>query len=143
MDSILDEFDKLQKPSSISFAADRCGLKCQWKVTDEASPGAAIGASMYDRPCFADGKTLHQEGYRVFLRSDNPTLLGMAQRCEPVNRTGLASSLRWSRDWETMLQPGKVVRGWSGFDRDSFGVTTAPARTPGTANYPFQRTITD
>lgn len=86
-------------------------------------------------------KTLHQEGYKIFLEiGAKPILIGMGKQCLPEGVGVWLPSLHPSQeDWQQMLQSlGKLyVQGvkvdWSGFDRDYY---RSKVRLP---TYPFQR----
>ncbi|MFB2976226.1 SDR family NAD(P)-dependent oxidoreductase [Microseira sp. BLCC-F43] len=86
-------------------------------------------------------KTLHQEGYKIFLEiGAKPILIAMGKQCLPEGVGVWLPSLHPSQeDWQQMLQSlGKLyVQGvkvdWSGFERD---YARSKVRLP---TYPFQR----
>ncbi|NEO73370.1 MAG: type I polyketide synthase, partial [Moorea sp. SIO3H5] len=86
-------------------------------------------------------KTLHQQGYEVFLEcGPKPILLGMGRQCLPEGVGVWLPSLRpKQQEWQQLLQSlaQLYVRGiavdWSGFDRDY------PCQKIVLPTYPFQR----
>ncbi len=86
-------------------------------------------------------KTLHQEGYKIFLEiGAKPILIGMGKQCLPEEAGVWLPSLHpGQEDWQQMLQSlGKLyVQGvkvdWSGFDQ---AYARSKVKLP---TYPFQR----
>jgi len=92
----------------------------------------------------ASMKTLHQQGYEVFVEiGPKPTLLGMGRSCLPEKETAIYAFLPSLRpgqaDWQQMLQSlGQLyVYGvsidWLGFDQNY------PRQRVALPTYPFQR----
>ncbi len=147
MDSILDEFEQIAK--AIQYRSPQIGVISNVNgklITDDGISNAAYWrAHVRQTVQFTEGvKTLHNEGYRIVLEiGPNPTLLGMAQRCEPINENAVwLASLRSGRsDWETMLESlaQLYVNGqdidWDSFERDYKG----HRRRLELPTYPFQR----
>ena len=147
MDSILDEFEAVAR--SVQYHLPQIGVISNVTgklVTDDSLSNAAYWREHARRTVrFADGvRAIHAEGYRFFLETGpNPTLLGMARRCEPSNPNAVwLPSLRSGRgDWEQMLDSlaqlyvhGQGVD-WDHFERD-YRAQRTRLELP---TYPFQR----
>ncbi|MBW4427779.1 MAG: SDR family oxidoreductase [Nostoc desertorum CM1-VF14] len=111
-------------------------------TTDEVMSASYWTHHIREAVRFADGvKTLHQEGYELFLEiGSTPILSGMGQRCLPENAaTWLHSLKKGQADWAQLLDSLKTlyVRGfevnWIGFDQD---YVRQKVSLP---TYPFQR----
>lgn len=147
LDPILDEFE--QVASSVTYHAPQIGVISNLYgrlIEDDSLSNAAYWRKHVRQAVrFADGiRAVNAEGYHFFLEvGPNPTLLGMARRCEPVNPTAVwLASLRTGRsDWEQMLDSlGQLyVHGldanWDGFEREYKG----QRRKLELPSYPFQR----
>lgn len=146
MDSILDEFETVAK--SVQYHSPQIGLisNLDGRLLSDSSLNAKYWREHARHTVrFADGiKTLHEEGYRFFLEiGPNPTLLGMAKRCEPMdeNATWLPSLRAGRGDWEQMLESlaqlyvhGQDVA-WDSFEQDY----KTQRRQLSLPTYPFQR----
>lgn len=147
MDGILDEFEQVAK--SIQYHSPQIGVISN--VSGKLITDNSIASASYWREHarqtvrFSDGiNVLREEGYRSFLEiGPNPTLLGLARRCEPVNPKDIwLPSLRSGRsDWDQMLESlaqlyvnGQDVD-WDSFERDDKG----QRRRLELPTYPFQR----
>ncbi|MEC4816771.1 MAG: SDR family oxidoreductase, partial [Scytonema sp. PMC 1069.18] len=129
MEPILDEFE--QTATQIKYSAPQIPLISN--LTGEAIAPEEVTAPSYWRRhlrgavrFYTGIKTLHQQGYEVFVEiGPSPTLSGMGRRCLSEG-TGvwLPSLKKGQPDWQFLLESLKsiYIRGvevnWSGFDRD-------------------------
>jgi acyl transferase domain-containing protein/acyl carrier protein len=147
IDPILAQFEEVARsvqyqPLQISLVSNVTG---QQASSGQVSNAAYWVSHMRQAVRFADGvKTLQAEGCRFYLEiGPNPTLLGMARRCEPAQPQAVwLPSLRSGRgDWEQMLESlgqlyvhGQAVN-WETFERDY----RAQRQVLPLPTYPFQR----
>jgi len=144
MDPMLDEFEALA--AQVPFSAPRIGLVSNLNgqlVGDEIRSAAYWRRHLRDAVRFADSiRSLHAEGYRVFLEvGPHPTLVGMAERCPGGEQAAWIASLRKGRDDdETMLQNlgALYVRGLMPRVQSLWGEAATRHRAPA-PGYAFQR----
>jgi acyl transferase domain-containing protein len=147
MEPILDAFERVAQ--TVPFATPAIPLVSN--VTGELATSECMTPTYWRRHIrqsirFADSmKTLHQQGYRVFLEiGPQPTLSGMGRHCLPETETEavplwLSSLRRGQSSWQHLLQSlGALYTlgcpvDWAGFDRD-YVRRRLPLPT-----YPFQR----
>jgi len=144
LEPILDEFERVA--GEVAYSPPRIGLVSN--LTGELFQPRDVVDKRYWRRHMREGvefaagiKTLHQQGYKIFVEiGPDATLLTMGRRCVPNNGAVWVPSLRQGRDdWQQLLETlaALYIQGvdidWANFDR---GYSRRRVILP---VYPFER----